>query len=183
MTAGYCEDCEFGKYSLTGAECLWCAAGSYTGKAVAADSCTACNGGTFSSEGSVNCSVCPPGRHSGTRDSSCSPCVAGYYNDKAGASSCTACAAGTISTTENATGCDSCKLGRYQFATGSTSCTIALPGFFVASPGSSFVSACTAPAYSREETHNCTLCVDGYYFDTDGARCTLCELPTSATQC
>ena len=74
------------RYSPTGAECLDCVAGFYTGVSVAGTVCTSCDGGSFSAGRAMNCTLCAEGFYSGTQATSCSACETGKYNDAKGAS-------------------------------------------------------------------------------------------------
>ena len=157
------------RYSPTGAECLACVAGFYTGESSTATTCTSCDSGSYSIGLAVNCTLCPQGYYSPTRASSCSACEKGKYNDEEGASTCTSCAAGKFSDNSNATVCEACSPGRYQSATGSESCDGALAGYYVPDSGASSAKSCVHPSFSTAGATNCSLCVEDYYYHSGKA--------------
>ena len=131
MTFVHSETCEAGKYTSTTLfecvscppgqyapfaqvdECLTCGTGSSTGQPSGAETCTACNPGTFSLGEAVECSNCDAGSFS-----------------EGGQSSCTLCEKGKHSPLPGSGTCDDCPVKSSSYA-GSPNCTLAAEDFYI----------------------------------------------------
>ena len=163
LNASSCEDCPSGYYAPTAQvdACLACDAGSHTGMASKATTCSSCDGGTYSQGRAVNCSTCSAGTASATRADSCTSC--GEFESEDAIRHTTPslnhlatllnhhiyrCPTSFASTNtfppetgtwsdEGAASCVRCTAGKYTSAANSTECLNCTRGTYASSEGSS----------------------------------------------
>lgn len=139
-----------------------------------AEAGTACEPGTFSSDGL----------------SPCEPCPIGKYQPESGQTTCLDAPAGTFVAVEGSTEATLCEIGFYQDETGQFSCKAAPAGSFVAAKGATLASKCPLGRYQPETGQSfCFDAPEGSFVSTVGAEAaTLCPIGeytdfTGATAC
>jgi hypothetical protein len=186
-----CRKCKSGSYSILGAVCELCAAGtapsSVTEGATSADICVSCPVGTYSpGAGTMTCLTCPVGTYNDQiKQSACQPCPQGTYMPTEGSPFCSPCPVNTYTDKVGMDSCRECGVGartRGIKAASIAECE-ALAGFYW--DESKAVALQCSPRDACVGGKGPTGCADGYtgfmcascrdgYFRNEGGRCEGC---------
>ena len=162
-----CSNCTAGQYLMSQCNdthdtvcgnCTGCVPGRYTERKCDANgpaTCTCCQLGTFSVDGTV---------------SSCQPCPAGTYSPTTCATSCSICQSGFYQTGQAATNCTPCELGKYQ-PHGSNNCSRCEAGTYQNETGKTYCIGCEAGKYSTGigiVVDSCDCCPNSQYQKHNG---------------
>ena len=124
-------------------------------------SCTPCEKGKFSVEGSSECSLCAAGSSTNnqTGQGACTPCAAGTYTSSKGQATCTSCSTGTCAVGKGNTSCKSCT------GSGVTTCDKVDCHPLTCSEGyglsNNLCTACGVGKYSTNGDNSCYTCPAG----------------------
>ena len=138
--------CEYG-YTLSGASCIPCSAGSYKTTRGFSD-CTQCNAGSFSPSTAA------------TSNSTCAACDVGFFTVSPGQFQCQPCSAGYYTPVLGSVECKPCWTGSYSLG-GAASCTGCSAGSMssvVAAQSSAVCIACPVGSWSPGNTSVCNIC-------------------------
>jgi hypothetical protein len=136
LSGGNCVSCAAGTYkSSTGsADCTFCPMGKYS-VAAASIACTDCEAGKYKASDGVNtaCDNCEAGKYKAMAgvNTVCDVCQAGKYKAAAGVNTaCDACGAGKYKASDGVnTACDNCEAGKYKAMAGvNTVCDVCQAG-------------------------------------------------------
>ena len=142
---------------------ILCKAGDHSNSETGATTCSSCDGGRYSGDGTVVCAACPPGTRSLSRAASCTECERGKHASSEATSSCSVCVAGTHSNETGAVLCAECDAGKHQATTGKTDCVECKEGTYAAGAGSLSCSNCPRAYASTKGAASCALAATGYY--------------------
>ena len=195
----FCLECDPGKISVSGFDCMSCSAGTYAN--LEKTECMLCVEGKWSSaigaDGISTCRNCPAGRYSSAtgvvEQSKCNQCSVGRFSSVLGASAsstCEPCKEGRYQPLEGNSTCHACPLG-YKSLSGSATCTGVTPGWFL--NASNISEPCreghmcqgkasgSVPCQKGKYAANqggiqCFGCSPGKYADTEATvRCKICS--------
>jgi hypothetical protein len=177
-----------------GGTCQACAANCLECDQSGAGNCDdgGCRGGAVKLYGTTNCSLCFSGceQCSIYNPGTCTDCGLRRFLD-ANSSLCVRCNAGCINCTVNASNCQACDFG---YALVGTNCT-AIPSNCIALNSSGLCTGCLAgyalnaastacaADIACNATDTCTVCPDGFYFQSNNSRCFQCNTQGNCVAC